>query len=40
MSNITEYKKTSRPIKVFQFGEGGFLRGFIDWMIKKMNDCG
>ena len=40
MSNITEYKKTSRPIKVLQFGEGGFLRGFIDWMIKKMNDCG
>lgn len=24
--------------KVIQFGEGGFLRGFVDWMIKKVND--
>ena len=23
---------------VIQFGEGGFLRGFADWMIQKMND--
>lgn len=40
MKNITDYKKTARPVKVLQFGEGGFLRGFIDWMIKKMNDKG
>lgn len=25
---------------VIQFGEGGFLRGFADWMIQKMNDRG
>ncbi|MBO5453879.1 MAG: tagaturonate reductase [Clostridia bacterium] len=25
-------------IKVIQFGEGGFLRGFCDWMFQKMND--
>lgn len=25
---------------VIQFGEGGFLRGFVDWMIQKMNDQG
>ena len=25
--------------KVIQFGEGGFLRGFTDWMIKKVNDA-
>ncbi len=25
---------------VIQFGEGGFLRGFADWMIQKMNDQG
>ena len=31
-------QKTQRPIKVIQFGEGGFLRGFADWMIQKMND--
>ncbi|MBQ2714589.1 MAG: tagaturonate reductase, partial [Clostridia bacterium] len=24
--------------RFIQFGEGGFLRGFVDWMIKKMND--
>lgn len=31
-----EYKK----IKVLQFGEGNFLRAFVDWIIKKMNDSG
>ena len=36
MSKITS-NKTERPIKVIQFGEGGFLRGFADWMIAKMN---
>lgn len=25
------------PEKVLQFGEGNFLRGFVDWMIHKMN---
>ena len=29
-----------RKEKVLQFGEGGFLRGFADWMIQKMNDNG
>ena len=28
------------PIKVLQFGEGNFLRAFIDWMIQGMNDQG
>ncbi len=28
------------PIKVLQFGEGGFLRGFVDWMIHRMNSRG
>lgn len=37
MSMITT-NKTDRPIKVIQFGEGGFLRGFADWMIQKMNE--
>lgn len=27
-----------RPIKVLQFGEGNFLRAFIDWFIQVMND--
>ena len=29
-----------RPERVIQFGEGGFLRGFVDWMIQKINDNG
>lgn len=24
--------------KVIQFGEGGFLRGFVDWMLQKVNE--
>ena len=38
---ITEaVKKVNRPERVIQFGEGGFLRGFVDWMIQKLNDSG
>ncbi|MBQ9759900.1 MAG: tagaturonate reductase [Clostridia bacterium] len=37
MKGITT-SKTARPVKVIQFGEGGFLRGFADWMIQKMNE--
>ena len=32
--------KTNNVEKVIQFGEGGFLRGFADWMIQKMTDVG
>ena len=28
------------PVKVLQFGEGNFLRAFIDWMIDEMNGQG
>jgi hypothetical protein len=28
------------PERVLQFGEGGFLRGFVDWMIHGMNQQG
>ena len=31
-------KKTVRTERFIQFGEGGFLRGFADWMIQKIND--
>lgn len=27
----------NRPIKILQFGEGNFLRGFVDWMVDQMN---
>ena len=26
--------------RVIQFGEGGFLRGFVDWMLEKMKNEG
>lgn len=29
---------TKRVEKVIQFGEGGFLRGFADWMLQKVNE--
>ena len=33
---ITE--KIERPVKVLQFGEGNFLRAFVDYMIDIMNE--
>lgn len=32
--------QSSLPIRAIQFGEGNFLRGFIDWMIFKANAQG
>lgn len=32
------FEKKIRPERVIQFGEGGFLRGFVDWMLQKIND--
>ena len=32
--------KVERPEKIIQFGEGGFLRGFVDWMLQKANESG
>lgn len=37
--NRKTYKTTTqRPIKVLQFGEGNFLRGFVDWIIEILNE--
>lgn len=36
--NRTNIYVPTRPIKVLQFGEGNFLRGFVDWMIDLMNE--
>ena len=38
MTNV--FTKTNAVEKVIQFGEGGFLRGFADWMLQKMIDKG
>jgi len=41
MVKINEkFKKVERTERVIQFGEGGFLRGFVDWMFQKLNDSG
>jgi len=41
MKQIKEVIKRTdqRPIKVVQFGEGNFLRAFVDWMIQAMNEA-
>ena len=33
-----KFKKKQRTERVIQFGEGGFLRGFVDWMLQKINE--
>ena len=33
------FEKKQRCERVIQFGEGGFLRGFVDWMLQKVNEC-
>ncbi|MFT3787890.1 MAG: tagaturonate reductase [Tepidisphaeraceae bacterium] len=39
-SDVNVNKPKDLPEKVLQFGEGGFLRGFVDWMINKLNAAG
>ena len=34
------HNKPQRPIKIMQFGEGNFLRAFVDWIIQNLNDNG
>lgn len=36
--NKTTVEKPELPVKVLQFGEGNFLRAFVDWMIHKANE--
>ncbi len=31
---------SNETIKIIQFGEGNFLRGFVDWMVQEMNNKG
>lgn len=38
MAEVTDQSNIKKhPIRVIQFGEGNFLRGFVDWMIQEMN---
>lgn len=38
--NKTTTEKVSRPIQILQFGEGNFLRAFVDWLIDIANEKG
>lgn len=42
MKNIKDLdiKKENYPVKVIQFGEGNFLRAFVEWQIQQMNKQG
>ena len=33
-------ERTERPVRVLQFGEGNFLRAFVDYMIDTANEKG
>lgn len=34
------FAKPERPVRIMQFGEGNFLRAFIEWIIQDLNDKG
>ncbi|MEG1706932.1 MAG: tagaturonate reductase, partial [Clostridia bacterium] len=38
--NAKNYNKKIRPIKIMQFGEGNFLRAFVEWILQDLNDKG
>lgn len=38
--NKQTVSKPELPVKILQFGEGNFLRAFVDWMIHKANEAG
>ncbi len=38
--NKTTVEKQERPIRILQFGEGNFLRAFVDWQIDIANEKG
>jgi tagaturonate reductase len=38
LNRINMKMPADRPVKIIQFGEGNFLRAFVDWMVQEMND--
>jgi tagaturonate reductase len=38
--NAKTVEKPVLPVRILQFGEGNFLRAFVDWMINKANETG
>lgn len=39
-ATVTYETQENLPEKVIQFGEGNFMRGFVDWMINELNKQG
>ena len=37
---LTTAEAKQRPVKIIQFGEGNFLRAFVDWIIQQLNNNG
>lgn len=37
MDRLNRTKLPSYPVRVMQFGEGNFMRAFVDWMINRLN---
>jgi len=38
LNRKTAFADQSRPVKILQFGEGNFLRAFVDWMVDILNE--
>ncbi|HVN94847.1 MAG TPA: tagaturonate reductase [Syntrophorhabdaceae bacterium] len=38
--DLNVHEKRNLPERIVQFGEGNFLRGFVDWMVDRMNEQG
>ncbi len=38
--NKSTVEKVGRPVRILQFGEGNFLRAFVDWQIEIANEKG
>lgn len=38
--NAKNHSKKVRPVKIMQFGEGNFLRAFVEWILQDLNDKG
>ena len=36
----SEVQTKERPVKILQFGNGNFLRGFTDFMVEEANEKG
>ena len=37
---LTSSEAARRPIKIIQFGEGNFLKGFVEWIVQQLNNKG